>query len=81
MSAALDCPGYYALANNRTMLLAQFTAKLERAVRVNEPCAVVGWHIDSKGRKHEAGTALFGADGDLCGRAWAMWIELRTSGA
>ena len=25
------------------------------------------WHIASKGRKHEAGTALFDGDGELCG--------------
>lgn len=80
MSAALDCPGYYAIASNRMMLLAQYTVQVERLARVDEPCTVVGWHIGSNGRKHEAGTALFGADGDLCGRAWAMWIELRGNG-
>jgi hypothetical protein len=36
---------------------------------------VIGWHIASKGRKHEAGTALFDEDGELCGRARATWIE------
>jgi hypothetical protein len=36
---------------------------------------VIGWHISSEGRKHEAGTALFDEDGELCGRAKAVWIE------
>jgi hypothetical protein len=81
MSAALDCPGYYAVTpGERVMLLAQFTAQTERLARVDEPCTVIGWRISSNGRKHEAGTAVFGADGKLCGRAWAMWIEPRGTG-
>ena len=81
MSAALDCPGYYAVTPaERVMLLAQFTAQTERLARVGEPCTVIGWRISSNGRKHEAGTAVFGADGELCGRAWAMWIEPRGTG-
>jgi hypothetical protein len=62
------------------MLLAQFTVRTERLARVGERCTVIGWSIGSNGRKHEAGTALFGADGELCGRAWAMWIEPRGAG-
>ena len=78
MSAALDCPGYFALTRgDRVMLLAQFTVQLERPVRVDEPCIVIGWPISSNGRKHEAGTALFGGGGELCGRARAMWVEPR----
>jgi hypothetical protein len=81
MSAALDCPGYYAVTpGDRAMLLAQFTVQTERLARVGEPCTVIGWRISSNGRKHEAGTALFGGDGELCGRAWAMWIEPRGAG-
>jgi hypothetical protein len=81
MLAALDCPGYYAVTpGDRIMLLAQFTAQTERLVRVGEPCTVIGWSIGSNGRKHEAGTALFGEDGELCGRAWAMWVEPRGAG-
>jgi hypothetical protein len=81
MSAALDCPGYYGLApRGRVMLLAQFTTRLDRQVRVGEPCTVIGWSIGSNGRKHEAGTALYGADGDLCGRALATWVEPRAAG-
>jgi hypothetical protein len=81
MSAALDCPGYYAVTpGERIMLLAQFTVHTARLARVGEPCTVIGWKISSNGRKHEAGTALFGPDGDLCGRARAMWVEPRGTG-
>jgi len=78
MSAVLDCPGYYAVTpDDRMMLLAQFTAQLDRPVRVGEACVVVGWGIGSNGPKHEAGTALYGSDGELRGRAWALWVEPR----
>ncbi len=78
MSAALDCPGYYALAHgDRMMLLAEFTVHLDRLVHVDESCTVVGWRISDDGRKHEAGTAIFDEDGVACGRARALWIEPR----
>lgn len=78
MSAALDCPGYYAVAlQDQMMLLAEFTAHLDRLVHVGEPCTIIGWKISSSGRKHEAGTALFDGKGELCGRARALWIEPR----
>lgn len=80
MSAALDCPGYYAVApDDRMMLLAAFTAHIDRRVHVGESCTVVGWAIGSSGRKHEAGTALFDGKGELCGRARALWIEPRAA--
>jgi hypothetical protein len=78
MSAALDCPGYFALSPGTTvMLLAQFTVHLDRLVHVDESCTLIGWRIGSNGRKHEAGTALFDEDGELCGGARALWIEPR----
>lgn len=78
MSAALDCPGYYALINDdRMMLLAELTVHLDRLVHVGESCTVVGWSMGSDGRKHEAGTAIFDEDGELCGRGRALWIEPR----
>jgi hypothetical protein len=78
MSAALDCPGYYAVApDDRMMLLAEFTAHIDRLVHAGASCTVVGWRIASSGRKHEAGTALYDGKGELCGKARALWIEPR----
>jgi hypothetical protein len=78
MSAALDCPGYYAVADHdQMMLLAEFTAHVDRVVHVGESCTVVGWKLGATGRKHEAGTAIFDGRGVLCGRARALWIEPR----
>ena len=80
MSAALDCPGYYAVApDDRMMLLAEFTAHLYRRVHVGESCTVVGWELGANGRKREAGTALFDGKGQLCGKARALWIEPRAT--
>jgi hypothetical protein len=76
--AALDCPGYFAVApDSRVMLLGSFAARIDRTVEVDEPCVVVGWRLDGDGRKQRAGTALYGADGDCVARAIATWIEPR----
>lgn len=76
--AALDCPGWFAVApDERTGVLGELSAQVERGVRVDEACTVVGWRIASSGRKHESGTALFDAQGEPCARARAVWIEKR----
>jgi hypothetical protein len=80
MSAALDCPGYYAVAaDDRMLLLAEFTAHVDRRVYIGEPCTLIGWQIGVDGRKHTAGTALFDGKGELCGRAQALWIAPRSA--
>jgi len=82
MSAALDCPGYYAVApDDCMMLLAQFTAHIDRRVPIGESCTLVAWQISSQGRKREAGTAIYDGSGQLCGRARALWIEPRSEAA
>ncbi len=80
MFAAMDCPGCFAITHSGRglMLLGEFTAHVDRCVHVDEPCVVLGWHISSNGRKHEAGTALFDEDGELCARANAVWVEPAT---
>jgi len=78
MSAALDCPGYYAITSeDKMMLLGELTVHLDRLVHVDESCTIVGWALGSNGRKHEAGTAIFDEEGVVCGRGRAVWIELR----
>ena len=80
MWAALDCPGWLALTTSSPMvLLGEITAHVDRRVHIDERCILIGWRIGSNGRKHEAGTALFDEDGELCGYARALWIEPRPS--
>jgi hypothetical protein len=59
------------------MLLAQLTTHVDRLVHIGASCTIVGWHIGSDGRKHEAGTAIFDGKGVLCAKARALWIEPR----
>jgi hypothetical protein len=76
MSAALDCPGFYAVStDDRMMLLGEITAHVNRLAHVGERCTVIGWALESEGRKHGAGTAVVGEDGGLCASARALWIE------
>jgi hypothetical protein len=79
MSAALDCPGFYAVsADDRMMLLGEITVHVNRLVHVGERCTVIGWALEgSGGRKHAAGTAVFDEDGEVCGLARALWIQPR----
>jgi hypothetical protein len=83
MSAALDCPGFYAASpDDRMMLLGEITVHVNRLVHVGEPCTVVGWALEASGgpagvhpRVRAAGTAVFAEDGEVCGLARATWVE------
>jgi hypothetical protein len=81
--AALDCPGYFGAAPDDlpTALLGRMTAHVEGTVRPGERCVVVGWRLGSDGRKLIAGTALFGEDGRLRGKARQIWITIEPPGA
>lgn len=80
MSAALDCPGFYAASpDDRMMLLGEITVHINRLVHVGEPCTVIGWALEASGRKRTAGTAVFAEDGEVCGLARAVWIEPRST--
>jgi hypothetical protein len=76
--AALDCPGYFAVTRgSRAAVLGELAVAIVRPLPVEERCVVMGWPIGSAGRKHEAGTALYGEDGDVVAFGLATWIELR----
>jgi hypothetical protein len=76
--AALDCVGYFSSAcpHYPVALLGRITAEIVDSVHVEEPCVVIGWALGREGRKLQAGTAVFGADGRLCGRARQTWITM-----
>jgi len=82
MWAALDCPGWLATVRDaRTALLGEMAAHIDRRVHTDEHCVVIGWEMSASGRKHEAGTALFDEDGELCAYARATWIEPQQTAA
>lgn len=76
--SALDCPGYFATPMaGKLALLGELAARVDRRPAAGEPCVVFGWERSSEGRKHFAGTAIVGPDGDVLARARATWIALR----
>ena len=80
--AVLDCAGYFACARPEypIALLGRMTAEVLRPFVVDEPCVVVGWSLGREGRKLQAGTAVFSADGELIGRARQTWIVMQKPG-
>jgi hypothetical protein len=76
--AALDCPGFFAAPLGGALaLLGELAVKIERQLPAGQPCVVIGWPLESAGRRHRTGTALFTADGALVARGEATWVALR----
>lgn len=77
--AALDCPGGIVtdlFGDVGRMLLGRLTADLRAPVRAGAPHVAQAWTLARDGRKLHTATALFTADGGLCGVAEATWIEV-----
>jgi hypothetical protein len=81
--AAIDCPGAYAVQSGARgePVLARMTARIDRLPREGERCVVAAWPLERDGRKHAAGTALFGDDGALLAVSRQLWIEPREAPA
>ena len=77
--AALDCPGYFAVQEAAgAAVLGRLAVRIDREVGCDEPLVAVGWPIESAGRKHRAGTALYSGDA-LKAVGVATWISLAAS--
>ncbi len=74
--AAIDCPGAYAACDpgRGEVVLGQMTARVARMPEEGERCVVVGWRLGEDGRKLFAGTALYGATGEVLAVARQVWI-------
>ena len=78
--AALDCPGYFAVqANAGPAVLGRLAVRSVEKPSCGEPLTVVGWPIESSGRKHRAGTALYSGE-TLKAVALATWISIAPPG-
>lgn len=82
--AALDCPGAFAIGSaaiNETgisVVLGRFKGRITGSLKPGEKCVVAAWKsAENDGRKHFAGSAVYGENGQLAGLAEATWIELR----
>jgi hypothetical protein len=78
MWAALDCAGYFAVAepDYPIALLGRMTAELLGDIGEGDRSIVMGYSLGREGRKLFAGTAVFGANGELKARARQVWIVL-----
>jgi hypothetical protein len=76
--AALDCPGAFAFDEPAlgAAVLGEIAVSIRGRVRIGERCVVVGWSLDTHGRKHVVGTALFAQSGECRALARATWIEV-----
>ena len=79
--AAIDCPGAYAVGDpsRGEIVLGRMTARVDRLPEEGESCVVVGWPLGEDGRKLFAGTALYGAAGDVLAVARQVWILPRAA--
>jgi hypothetical protein len=79
--AVLDCPASFApLVDDVHFIgmLGRMTVEIRADVRLGEPHVITAWPIDSEGRKHRTGAALFSAGGELRALAEAVLIELES---
>ena len=65
--AVLDCPTYFALYMDGELpisVLARLTARIDAPVVAGEEHVVIGWPLETEGRKRHAGSAVLSADGE-----------------
>jgi hypothetical protein len=77
--AVLDCPTYFALYPDELPMsvLAQLTARIDAPVVAGEEHVVMAWPIEKDGRKHQAGSAVLSADGEVLAVARGLLIQLQ----
>jgi hypothetical protein len=78
--AALDCVGGWAGdLEERLMVLARMSARVDRLPEVGAEHVVVGLGRHTEGRKTFTASALYAADGELLGSAEHLWIQVDPS--
>ena len=75
--SALDCPSGWAIIfeKMRYIMLGRLEAEIYPRVKPDNKFIVIGWKLSEEGRKIYAGTAIFSAEGQLCAKGKATWIE------
>jgi hypothetical protein len=74
--AALDCPSGWAVDDfgREGVLLGRMAAVIHELPQKGVAFVVIGWPVGEDGRKRQAGSALFSAEGDLLAAARSTWI-------
>ncbi len=78
----LDCAGGIGALYDVDMaaspsVLGRFAVDVRGSVGVGERCVTAGWEISRDGRKREAGSVVWRADGTVVGAGRATWIQLQ----
>jgi hypothetical protein len=76
--AALDCPGAWAWLGDseNPLVLGRLAAVIDAGISPGRLYIVAGWRLGREGRKYYSGTVIWRADGTVCARARATWIEV-----
>jgi hypothetical protein len=80
--AALDCTSAFAvlpIPEGKAIVLGELCARIDGAVSPEETCVVVGWPLQTDGRKRLAGSAVVSSSGRPVAVARATWIEVPAS--
>ena len=75
--SALDCPSYFALKSDKTCLLGEMSASVDKPVPGNQPLIIYAWQRSIDGRKHYSASAISSCDGEVLARAEHLWIEVQ----
>jgi hypothetical protein len=78
--SALDCPTVWGIWAGFTetgpLTTGRLSASIMGKVPVGEPAVVLGWPIESSGRKFVGGAAILSAGGEVLAVARAIWFEI-----
>jgi hypothetical protein len=76
--AALDCPGGIACLQQgiKPIVLGKMCAEIRSPIPINEELVVIGWHVETDGKKEHVGAAIATASRRILAVAAATWIVL-----
>jgi hypothetical protein len=76
--SALDCPGYFAVADDEEyLLLAEMSARIHATVPAGTTLLVQAWPLGAEKRSKFAGTALYTEAGILVAAGHTRWVAPR----
>ncbi len=76
--AALDCPGAWAIQDvTQFYLLGRMATKIVHPIMVRNKYIIMGWVIETQGRKTWTGTAIYDEQGKICAYAKGTWISVK----
>ena len=76
--SALDCPGYFAINEDREyLLLAQMSARIYELPAPDKPLLIQAWPLGRERRSKMAATAIYAGDGRILAVAHTRWMPPR----